>query len=59
MSKRLPKTIYVQWNEDSDDDPFLDVRDLPEKFAELDDSLIVGEYEFVRKVKVTNNTTID
>jgi hypothetical protein len=57
--KKLPKMVFVRWNEECDDDPFLDSREKPQDFAELEDSVVVGQYKSYQTVKVSNKTTVD
>ena len=57
--KRLPKTLYVAWNNDSPDDPFLDHTDDPNLIAEKGETVEAGLYELIEKVKLVNKTTVE
>ena len=46
--KRLPKKIYVRWEEDRDA-PYLIVYPDPEGHAEVGENVVVGVYELVHK----------
>ena len=56
--KRLPKKLYMRWNYDHPDDPFLDHSEDPGLLSEIDDTVEAGMYELVKKVKITSKTTV-
>jgi len=55
MAKKLPKIIYVRWNQDSDE-PWLEASDDPELLGEFGKGQIAGKYELKDKVKITHKT---
>lgn len=55
---KLPDKIFVRWNEEDMDDPFLDVRLEITEHAFLHDSVTVGVYELRREKILSNKTTV-
>ena len=57
--KQLPKVLYAVWNYDSPDDPFFDHSDDPSLLAEKGETITVGRYELINKVKLINTTKVE
>jgi hypothetical protein len=55
--KALPQEIYVNWEDASDEDPFLVARQSPDEHAELNSTVRVGVYRLQRIDDVKNSTT--
>jgi len=58
MSKKLPKKVYVRWNEDDPKEPFLMVSDDPKEISEGEATVPAGIYELTRKVDLVNETKV-
>lgn len=57
--KKLPQKVFMAWNYDSPNDPFLDHSDEADLLAEKGSTITVGLYELKRKVKLVNKTTVE
>ena len=55
--KQLPKKLYIAWQGQKDDAFLMASADF-EGHALTDETVVVGEYELVRKVKIINKSTI-
>lgn len=58
MAKKLPKKIYVIWNEDSDE-PFLQADIEPEMLADMNRIVPVGIYELKQNASVVTKVSIE
>lgn len=57
---KLTKTLYVKVEKDREpEDDFLIASNDPADLSESETTIEVGQYELVRKVKLTNKTTIN
>lgn len=58
MAKTLPPKIYIRWNMDTNDEPWLECSEDPSLMGEFGNGSIVGEYALKRKVRVVHKTEV-
>lgn len=46
--KKLPKSLFIRWNDDSDE-PWLQAVEDAGEFAEVNEKFAIGRYELVEK----------
>ena len=56
--KPFPKKIFVTWEDQINDDPYLIINESPETTAEVGQSIRVAEYELEKTVYVTTKVEI-
>lgn len=56
---KLPRKIYVRWNDELENDLFLDVQQDIRDHARLHGDVKVGVYELRSEKEVSNRSTID
>lgn len=54
---KLPKTVYVAWREEDDDDRFLIAYEEPADCVDEDGPTVVGTYQYVEKKKLKRTIT--
>lgn len=58
MSRKLPKTIYVKWEDENSEDVFLCAIEGLMSHAEMEETVEVGIYNLIEKRKVRNTTEV-
>jgi hypothetical protein len=56
--KRLPKTLFIAWNYDDPEVPFLNESTDGNELVETGETIEAGVYELKEKVKLVNTTKV-